>query len=77
MSSGKVNFVLEDKVKEELNYIVPRGKRSQVVNEAIKKEILLLKRKKIAERLRQLRAQGPALSTQEILAVLNENRRRR
>lgn len=74
MSPVKANFLLEDKVKEELESLVPSGKRSKVVNEAIKKELLRLKRKKLTERLLLLRSQGPRIPTEEILKALKENR---
>ena len=74
MSPVKANFLLEDKVKEELESLVPSGKRSKVVNEAIKKELLRLKRKKLTERLLLLRSQGPIIPMEEILKALKKNR---
>jgi len=76
VSPVKANFLLEDKVKEELESLVPSGKRSKVVNEAIKKELLRLKRKKLTERLLSLRSQGPRVPIEEILKALKENRRK-
>jgi len=76
VSPVKANFLLEDKVKEELESLVPSGKRSKVVNEAIKKELLRLKRKKLTERLLLLRSQGPRIPIEEILKALKENRRK-
>lgn len=76
MPSVKVNFILEDKVKDELISFIPSGKRSKVVNEAIKKELLFLKRKSLTEKLLKLRAKGPKVSTRELIETLEENRRK-
>lgn len=76
MPTVKSNFVLEDKVKEELESLVPSGKRSKVVNEALKKELLRLKRKKLTERLLLLRSQGPKIPLEEIVKALEDDRRK-
>ncbi len=76
MSAVKANFILEDKVKEELESLVPSGKRSKVVNEALKKELLRIKRKKLTERLLLLRSQAPKVPIEEILRTLKDNRRK-
>lgn len=76
MSAVKSNFVLDEKVKEDLETLVPSGKRSQVVNEAIKKELLRIKRKKLTERLMSLRSKGPKIPMKEIKKALEEDRRK-
>ena len=76
MSAVKSNFLLEDKVKEELESLIPSGKRSKVVNEALKKELLRIKRKKLTERLLSLRSKGPRITMEEIFKTLRENRRK-
>ena len=76
MSAVKANFILEDKVKEELESLVPSGKRSKVVNEALKKELFRIKRKKLTERLLLLRSQAPKVPIEEILRALKNNRRK-
>lgn len=76
MSSVKSNFLLEEKVREELESLIPSGKRSKVVNEAIKKELLRIKRKILTERLLSLRSKGPRITMEEIFKTLRENRRK-
>ena len=76
MSAVKSNFLLEDKVREELESLVPSGKRSKVVNEALKKELLRIKRKELTKRLLLLRSQAPKIPIEEILRNLKDNRRK-
>lgn len=76
MTAVKSNFVLDEKVKEELESLVPSGKRSKVVNEAIKKELLRIKRKKLTERLMALRSKGPKIPMKEIRKDLEADRRK-
>jgi predicted transcriptional regulator len=40
----KVNFVLDDDVKSDLDRLVERGMRSRVIIEALRKELLQVKR---------------------------------
>ncbi len=45
------------------------------MNEAMKKELLLLKRKKLTEQLLSVRKKTPRLTTEEIVKILNEYRK--
>lgn len=72
----KVNFMIADDIKEEFERLVPPGERSKVVNEALRKELNLLKRKRLTERLLLLKAKSPLLSTEEIVTALREERKR-
>jgi Arc/MetJ-type ribon-helix-helix transcriptional regulator len=72
--SRKVNFVLSEEVVRELEQEVPSGKRSKVVNEAIRNELLRLRRWKQRERFYRLKREIPPVSTQEILKDLREIR---
>jgi hypothetical protein len=45
----KINFFLEEDVCRELDDLVPLGKRNQVANEALRKELALLRRHKTTE----------------------------
>lgn len=73
----KVNFMLEEVVKKELEELVPSGSRSKVVNEAIRRELLRVKRQRSATRLRALRKRTARHSGAEILTALREERRKR
>ena len=70
----KMNFLLEEDVVQELQTLIPRGKKSKVVNEALKKELLRLKRQKNTERLLKLRQRGTKVKMSEIVESLKADR---
>ena len=74
-TSRKVNFMINDDVRKEFERLVPSGERSKVVNEALKKELNSIKRKRLTERLLLLRSKQ-SLSTNEIVAALKKDRTR-
>jgi len=74
-TSKKVNFMINDNVRKEFERLVPPGERSRVVNEALKKELISIKRKRLTERLLLLRSNN-VLSTKEILDALKKDRTR-
>ena len=73
----KLNFMIKNELVMELEELVPSGKRSKVVNEAIMKELMALKRQRLTERLLAIKQKSPSLSTDEIVAVLKGDRRKR
>jgi len=73
----KLNFMIKNELVMELEELVPPGKRSKVVNEAIMKELMALKRQKLTEKLLVIKQKSPSLSTDEIVAALKEDRRNR
>lgn len=75
-SARKLNFMISEDVAEELEKLVPAGKRSRVVNEAIRKELERLRRESLTERLHVLRESGPLYTASEIAADLRQDRRR-
>ena len=38
-TAKKINFMIEDEVRKELETLIPSGQRSRIVNEALKKEL--------------------------------------
>jgi len=72
----KVNFVLDDDVKSDLDRLVASGMRSRIINEALRKELLQVKRKGLAMKQDQLRGQTKAVSTSEIVKSLRGDRSR-
>ena len=74
--SVKVNFVLEEEVKKDLDRLVESGMRSRVINEALRKELLQIKRKRLAEKQDQLRGQSQAVSIRQIVSALRRDRSR-
>jgi hypothetical protein len=69
--------MIKNELVMELEELVPPGKRSKVVNEAIMKELMALKRQKLTEKLLVIKQKSPSLSTDEIVATLKEDRRNR
>lgn len=72
----KFNFMIREDIRKDFEKLVPRGDRSKVVNEALRKELNSLKRKKLTEKLLSIRIKGMAFSTEEILEDLSRDRRR-
>lgn len=75
-AARKLNFMIREDVARELGELVPPGKRSKVVNDALAKELLFIRRKRLAERMLALREQGPSVSTRDIVAILKRDRKR-
>ena len=74
--SSKVNIVLDDDVKSELESLVQSGLRSRVINNALRKELLLMRRRQLSDRLDDLRKQTKAVSTREIVGLIRRDRGR-
>ena len=51
LKAKRIIFLLEEKLSKEFDSLVPRGQRSKIVNEALRKELLKLKREKATEKL--------------------------
>jgi hypothetical protein len=68
--------MISDDVAKELEKLVPAGKRSRVVNEAIRKELERLSRESLTERLHVLRESGPFYGASEIASDLRRDRSR-
>ena len=70
----KVNLVLDDEVKQELDELIPAGERSRFANEALRAQLALVRRRQAVEKLEVLRQRGPHVPTPEILSALRESR---
>ena len=73
---AKINVSLDNDVREELFRLVPSRKRSEVINEALRKELLRRKRDAAKEQLQRLRRRSATLGGQEIVAALRKARLR-
>lgn len=73
---GKVNVSLQDDVYEDLLKLVPARKRSEVINEALRKELLHRKRELAAARIKQLRKRSATLNGREIVEAVRKDRSR-
>jgi Arc/MetJ-type ribon-helix-helix transcriptional regulator len=72
----KVNVVLDDDVKADLEQLVASGKRSRVINTALRRELLALRREKAVHRLDGLRRATRPVSTATLVRELRRDRRR-
>jgi len=72
--SYKLNFIIDQEVKETLEKYVPSGSRSRVVNDALRKELNLLKRKEITAQLAEIREKNVMMDTAEIVNEVKKGR---
>ncbi len=73
---AKINVSLDNDVRDDLFRLVPSRKRSEVINEALRKELLRRKRDAAKEQLQRLRRRSATLGGQEIFAALHKDRLR-
>jgi hypothetical protein len=73
-SARKINFMIRDEIARDLEALVPAGERSRTVNDALAKELLSIRRRKLTARLDTLRKKGPTITTEEIVAALQKER---
>ena len=70
----KMNISIDEEVREELFRLVPPRRRSQVVNEALRKELLYRKREQATKQIQELRKRSATLSSKEIVAAVKRDR---
>lgn len=75
-TARKLNFMIDNDVADELEKLVPSGRRSRVVTQAIARELALQRRKSITDRLLGLRSQSPNTTGKKLLSELAEDRNR-
>ena len=72
----KANIVLDDDVKAELERLVASGSRSRVINNALRRELLRLRREEASRELDALRARTRPTPSREIVRRLRRDRSR-
>jgi Arc/MetJ-type ribon-helix-helix transcriptional regulator len=72
----KVNVVLDDDVKADLDRLVDSGKRSRVINNALRREIQRLSRIAANARLDRLRSATTQVPGDTIVALVRRDRGR-
>ena len=75
-SARKLNFMIDERVARELEELIPAGKRSKVVGEAIVKELAAIRRRQLTERLMELRRKSPVATTEELVDAVRKDRAR-
>lgn len=74
MSKQRITVLLDAQVKRDLEALVPLGKRSRMINDLLRKELILMKRRK-PKKLMALREKTRTISDHELLEILREDRR--
>ena len=72
----KVNVVLDDDVTGALERMVESGRRSRVINDALRKELLAMRRARAVASMDSLRSATPTSSTADIVDTLRRDRGR-
>jgi hypothetical protein len=73
-AAKKINISIDEDISRSLEKLVPSRKRQQVINEALRKELELIRRKKASEALLSNAKTGKKFSTSRIISVLNRDR---
>jgi hypothetical protein len=73
-TSRKINFLIDNDVAREMESLIPVGKRSKVVNEALRRELELIKRRSAVDKLLDESGRGKKVSTAAIVAGLSSDR---
>lgn len=69
----KVNVSLDEDVHDDLLRLIPARKRGQVINIALRKELLRRKRETATEALQLLRKKTATLSGRDVLRAVRED----
>lgn len=70
----KINFLIEEDIFREMERMVPQGKRSNIVNQALRKELELLRRKQAVKKLLAASPPKRHFSNREIIEGLSKDR---
>lgn len=73
---AKLNVSIDDQLRDELFRLVPPRRRSQVVNDALRHELLRRKRQQAADAVQGLRKRSATLSGEEIVESVRRDRER-
>jgi hypothetical protein len=74
-TSRKINFLIDNDVAQEMENLIPAGKRSKMVNEALRKEFELIKRRSAVDKVLAVSDRGKKIKTAAIVAGLSSDRR--
>ncbi len=71
----KLNFLIEETVCRDLETMIPAGKRSRFVNDALRRELEAIRRKTAAEKIISSTSKGNKFSSRYIIEGLAKDRR--
>jgi hypothetical protein len=69
----KINFMIDDDIRREFERLVPAGQRSRVVNEALRKELEMIRRARVVDQLISA-DKSRTFSNQKIVEALKKDR---
>ena len=72
----KVNIVLDEDVKAELERLVESGMRSRIINKALRQELQAIRRQQASKRIDELRGKTKSISSSEIVSLVRRDRGR-
>ncbi len=72
--SVKVNLVIDERVKADLDELIPAGERSRFATEALRARLSLVRQQRAVARIEGLRRGGPHVPTSEIIVALRSLR---
>ena len=73
---SKVNIVLDDDVKAELDVLIESGLRSRVINNALRKELIQIRRRLLSDDLDALRRKTKPVSSEDVVRMIRHDRGR-
>ena len=73
---AKLNVSIDDRLRDELFKLVPPRRRSQVVNEALRHELMRRKRQLATDAIHRLRKRSATLSETDIVEAVRRDRTR-
>ena len=71
---AKLNVSIDDRLRDELFKLVPPRRRSQVINDALRNELLRRRRQHATDAICRLRKRSATLSGKEILDAVRKER---
>jgi hypothetical protein len=74
-TAKKLNFLIEEAVCRDLETMIPAGKRSRFVNDALRRELETVRRKTAVEEIISSTSKGKKLSSRYIIEGLARDRR--
>ena len=73
-TARKLNFLIEEEICRNLEKLIPAGKRSRLVNDALRKELELIRRKAAVDQLLASSPGSQKFSKSDITDLLNKDR---
>ncbi|HMS83575.1 MAG TPA: hypothetical protein PKD12_07995 [Nitrospira sp.] len=73
---AKLTVSIDDQLRDELLRLIPPRRRSQVVNEALRHDLLRRKRRQATEVMTRLRKRSATLTGKEIVDAVHRDRER-